>query len=719
MPRIDLSLTVPGVVALLCVLAAAGIALWVYRSTLPPVPRMLRLLLAALRGAALGLTLLLLFEPTLGLLTASVEPPLAAVLVDDSRSMQLQDRTTDRAATLRAVLADPALTDLADAGSARFYRFGATLRDAGATPPESLALDDGATDIATALQTLAADPDRGNLRAVLLLTDGVSTLGRTPVADAGALGVPVYAVGIGDSAEQRDVLISRTLTNSLVYAGTEVPVDVTVKSSGLPGARTAVTLMEGGRELQRVPLTLGAGTRDTTLRFTYVAEGEGTKKFTVQVGALEGELTAANNRSSFFTRILRSKLRVLILAGGPSHDLAVIRQTLVEDPNLDVRTLTQRRPSGFYEGAFTRSAVDSADVLCLLGFPAAGLTADVLEAVRTAAEQTTPLLYLDGPGVDERLLGPLAPLLPFTGGGTGAREDLISVALAPGQARHPVLAAGPAGAALPDRLPPLFRRQGSFRSRPEAVTLATSQVLTVITPDPVILLRSVNRRRSMAVLAHGLWRWRLMAQSSTETAGVLGAFLGNSVRWLAAREEGRTVTVRPVRDRATEGEPVLFTGQVYDAAAAPVGNARLLVRARSGATAGETVLRPVGNGRYEGELQGLPAGDYEYAAEASLDGAPLGEDRGRFSVGELDLEFRETRMNIGVLRQMASRTGGRAVTADDAGELVRALRADSSFTARTVEQRAAVDLRDLPLMLGVIVLLLSLEWFLRKRNGML
>jgi hypothetical protein len=421
----------------------------------------------------------------------------------------------------------------------------------------------------------------------------------------------------------------------------------------------------------------------------------------------------------FFARVLKSKLRILLIAGAPSHDLAVIRQTLAEDRNFEVRSFTQRRPSGFYEGPFRSSALDSADAVVLIGFPTPTSSPAVLDALRAAVERSTPLMYIDGRAVDDRLLAPLAPLLPFTGRATGAQEDFVGVAPAAAGLHHPVFALGTAGPAVLDRLPPLFRRQGTFQSRPEALVLATSRVVTVTTTDPLILLRSVNRRRSMAVLAYGLWRWRLMVQGNPETERVLASFLGNSIRWLTAREEERPVMARPVRDLTTQGEPVLFTGQVYDAAAAPVDNARLLVRARSGDLTVEVVLQPVGSGRYEGSLEGLPAGDYAYTAEGTLDGTTFGSDRGRFSVGELDLEFRETRMDIGLLRQMAARTGGRTSGPEGFGALVRGIRAEAGFTQRDSERRATLDLWTLPLMLGVMCALFSLEWFLRKRSGML
>ena len=149
-------------------------------------------------------------------------------------------------------------------------------------------------------------------------------------------------------------------------------------------------------------------------------------------------------------------------------------------------------------------------------------------------------------------------------------------------------------------------------------------------------------------------------------------------------------------------------------------NARVRVAIAGGGESPEQDLRSVGNGRYEGSIEGLPQGTYAYTARAEKDGFALGEDRGTFTVGGLNLEFQETRMNAGVLRQIAYRSGGFYCAAGEAGTLLpRALDSLRAIAPREERHVTTVELAHWQILVPLLLLLLAAEWIVRRRNGML
>jgi hypothetical protein len=223
----------------------------------------------------------------------------------------------------------------------------------------------------------------------------------------------------------------------------------------------------------------------------------------------------------------------------------------------------------------------------------------------------------------------------------------------------------------------------------------------------------------MAVLAHGIWRWRLMAQGRPETATLLADFLTASVEWLTTREDTRPFRVSPARPVFAQGEPVEFAAELYDANNRPVQNAVVDVTVRAGDTRVGVAMQAIGNGRYEGTADGLPEGDYTFEAHASDGQAGLGTDTGRFVVGGMNIEFQDTRMNRAVLEEMATASGGAFFTVGNFDSALAAVRALPTFVPRTVQDDRRFDLWTLPALLGALIALLSIEWYLRKRNGML
>ena len=345
MPHIELSFTTSASVLVLLILAAGFIAFLFYRYTLPPVSRTQRLILALLRTAALSLIFLLLFEPLVKLIFASVQPPVLAVLIDNSKSMRITDRTGSRAEQLASIVRDDLTNATPASAELRAYTFGSQWKVHTLSGKDSLRLDDDATNISAALHMLAQERDRDNIQAALLITDGAYNSGPNPLYEAEQLGFPMFTVGVGDSAEQKDLLITRVIANEVVYSETPTPVDITVKSTGFGGDRVQVTLLESGKEVQRSQLILEPGTREYQVRLTYTPEEPGVKKLTAVVSSLRGELTAQNNRRTLYVRVLKSKLRVVMIAGTPGPDVSVLRQTLIEDRNIDVRSFTQRFPT--------------------------------------------------------------------------------------------------------------------------------------------------------------------------------------------------------------------------------------------------------------------------------------------------------------------------------------------------------------------------------------
>jgi len=721
MPSIQLGFSASVFVILLLLLLAAGVAWFFYRYTLPPVSPSRKILLTILRSASLFLLLALLLEPVLRLVFTSTQLPVLAVLVDNSKSMAITDKAGSRKEALLAALSSNVLRQIGNNAEVRYYLFDAGLHPIGQPTSDTLTAAGDATDISAALAGLLEEKEQLNIHSVLILTDGTYNLGQNPLYAAEQLSFPLYTVGIGDSSEHKDVLISKVVTNDLVYNETTVPVDITVRSSGYKGERVELTLVEGGKELSRATVTLEEGTREYHAQLSYVPTGEGTKRYSVRISSLPEELTSNNNQKSFFAKTLRSKLRVVLIGGTPAPDVAILRQTLMEEQNISVQSFVQKGASGFYEASPTSALLDSADCLMLIGFPTAATSQNTLELVRRSLVQgNKPVLFVGGKNVDDASLRALGPVLPFSTVSLSPIEQYVFFKPSDAQKNNPIL--GGTGSAGPDvwsRMPPIFKTQSVHKAKPEATVLGYTQIQSAVLSEPLVLTRNVNRQKSLAILGYGLWRWRLMAQGNPETSQLLSAFLANSIRWLTTRDDSRPVKVTTTKDAYTQAEPVEFVGQVYDANSQPVDNAEVRVRVQRGTNQYETTLRQLGSGRYEGSVDGLAQGDYTFRATAQVDGQQLGEDRGRFSVGELNLEFEDTKMNAQLLRQLAYRTGGEFFNPDQLSALPEKLSAQKSFVPRDVVHTRAVELWNWQHTLAFVVLLLGLEWFLRKRSGML
>ena len=705
----DLALAYPPALLAASVLGAGAFAWWSYGRSTPSVRGWRRGALVALRFAAFFLVLLLLFDPVWRRVTRTGEPPLLAVVVDDSESLTIGDGRP--AAAVRA-----ALDGLPADAALRFYTFDADAAPAGrALRGDSVRFRGERTDIAAALARVESDFAGRNLRGVILVTDGRVTDGRNPAYLAERFPVPIWTAVAGDSVSGRDVQLARAVTNDVAYAGSPLPIQAGVRASGYAGETATVTVSDRGRVVAREAVTLPPGGAEATVDLTVTPTGAGVRRYTVAVGPLAGEATTRNNARSVTVRVLDDRRRVLVVAGSPSPDLAALRAALEADASLDVTVRTQRAPGLFYEAGLP-ARLAGFDLLVLVGYP--GAAADEATADRLAASGL-PVLFVLTTQTDFALLtrafGDVLPASP-----TAVRAGFVEAGVAPTSAgaAHPVLDGLGVAPERLTALPPLSVTTSRWALAPGARTLATIRRGGAALDVPLVAVRS-GRRRAAAVLGAGTWRWRTLPDDLADLRGVYGRLLDNLVRWTTAPQDRRRVRVRADRARFGERDRVTFTGQVYGESLEPIDDARLVLTVRTpGGDAVRETMRSIGNGRYAADLGVRPAGSYAFAAEATRGGAALGSDRGTFSVGQLAAEFREPGADPALLRQVAARSGGAVVGLDTLGAFVAGLRERGALADRPLVREDETPLVGLPWLLATVVALLTAEWVLRKRAGM-
>ena len=70
------------------------------------------------------------------------------------------------------------------------------------------------------------------------------------------------------------------------------------------------------------------------------------------------------------------------------------------------------------------------------------------------------------------------------------------------------------------------------------------------------------------------------------------------------------------------------------------------------------------------------------------------------------------------MRQIAQRSGGTSLSPTALDALPSTLAASSAFSPLVIEEERATQLWQLYGFLAAIIILLALEWFLRKRSGL-
>ncbi len=685
--------------------------------------------LVGLRIAAAAVLLALLSEPASRMLLERTEAPGVAVLVDTSASMGLSDRLGSRNETLAAVLSGDALKAIKTRHRVHGYRFDEDLSPLPEGGADSLSTDGTGTDIGAALSFLKDGARSGRFSAAILVSDGNFTAGRDPLRAAEDLDLPLYTVGIGDTLGVRDISVSHLTVNEVVYAGSNVPVEIVVSGRGYGRMRVPVTLREEGRILQSEEVVLDGQEGDRTVVFHVLPETVGLHRYQVDVPELDGEITARNNRRVFTVKVLKSGLRVLYVEGTPRADMGFLRRALEKDASLEVTSIVFRPDGATYPEPMPASRAEwySYDLVILGSVDYERVQPWAHFLVSFVEERGGGLIAVGGPHSFE--MGgyagtPVGNMMPFgiastARGMTG--KTFVPVLTANGTV-HPItrLDDDPAESKLRwTELPPLPGMNQVGHAKPGATVLAGNPTWRTENGDaPVIAEHRYGQGRVLGIAAQGLWRWDFMMWGSGGTNAAYERFWNNAVRWITVREASRRIRVASDKLQYRGGETIRFDGQIYDENYRPVEQADLSVTVRSeqeGAEARQLDLSSTGQGRYAGRLQFLPAGAYSFEAAAALNGLPMGADRGVFVVGEAGAEFERTRMNRTLLVQLAEMTGGKFYLPSQTERMAD----DVDLDEITVREARTSTLWDHPAVMMLLVGLLAAEWLVRRYAGLI
>lgn len=97
----------------------------------------------------------------------------------------------------------------------------------------------------------------------------------------------------------------------------------------------------------------------------------------------------------------------------------------------------------------------------------------------------------------------------------------------------------------------------------------------------------------------------------------------------------------------------------------------------------------------------------------------MGEDRGSFNVGDVEIELMDARMNYEFLNLLASQTKGKYFNPDQYQQLLSYLNQINISASKEKLITSEIRLWSDEWLLIIVILFFAAEWFVRKRAGML
>jgi hypothetical protein len=621
----------------------------------------------------------------------------------------------------------------------------------------------GATNLERALRRSVESLGSAPISGVVILTDGGINQG----AQAEQLAeyarerqVPLHVVGIGDPSPPRNVRVAELLAPDNAFQQDPFAISATLTADGVEGESIRVNLRERsadgsgdqggsladeGRIVASRDVPVGPGGVIGSVTFQHRQEAVGRYTYSVEVPPVEDESVAEDNVRQATVNIIDSRTKVLLVAGSPSWDYRYVTTLLQRDDTIDVACWLQSADlSAVRDGDIiidhlptTAEELFEYDVILLLDPDKNDFDenwarlADTLVSehggglLLAAARAHTPAF------VRERALKPLHDLLPIT---FDPEADLVL-----NQIGHYQVSASPLEIPAPAYAHPVLRLSDDpvttklewlgvgdvywhypvLREKPVATVLmrhGSPRMRNAFGGHVLAAVQFVGAGRTAFLGFDSTWRWRRFG------VGLYDRFWVQLVRFLAEGKllgGSKRATLLVENEHPTIGEAVSVSARLLDSRYEPLMDDEVSAQYRIEDQRTEFALsarrdRP---GWFEGRF--VPDRVGTYRIRLTLPGGaggPLEVSRDVI-VTRPNLEIVDPQMKKADLILLAEQShGGRYWEIDEVRDLPAAI--EDLHEEIPIRSRPTT-LWDNGKVLALLVLLLCVEWAVRKWNRLL
>jgi len=673
---------------LLCLLAGAGYA-WLLYSKKGPWNTSTKRTLLTMRFVLASTLFFLLMAPFLKLVKNYFEKPALVIALDNSQSIPLATdslKLMQLKSQLKAFIATMDKENL----KVEIQTFGKTTKN-----PEDISFSSKTTDLHKLLSTINDNYENRNLAGILLISDGIFNEGLDPLYEQ--YPIPLYSVGLGDTTEKKDLKVSSLRYNKIVYAGNKFPIQAEFENKGFAG-KVKIYLKKGKQTIEQKTITLDENKKFIQTTFLVNPEKAGLQHYTVGASVLPGDFSSENNIAHAYVKVIQGKENVLIVAFTPHPDIKAIRAALEKKENYDVEV---------YIPGINELKKRKNDLIIFHQFPSLYNSKPAL--VKQLMQASKGRFFILGNQTNIQQFNQINPALTIQ---TSNQKDFVTAALNPHFEKFRI---NPEQEKIINTYPPVSVPFGNYSIRGNTDVIFYQKIGSTVSETPLLLTTTKDENKTAIFTGDGLWLWRLNEYQKTKNTEVFDNLITSLVQYLSSKEDKRKFKVYPVKNEFKESDKIVFESELYNDVYERVYDKKITLNIKNEAGGIKQYAFTPTEANTQFEVKGLNPGLYSYTASTKYE-AKTESVSGQFAIRRVMLEAMNTTANFNLLRELSKKSGGDFVTLDNFSklpELIKPTEKKSIIHSNEEYQ----ELINLPWLFAFLLLLVSLEWGIRKYSG--
>ena len=688
----NLILEYPWWFCLFCILAGFAYSFVLYRKdkSLNEISIWRVRLMAAFRFISITIITFFLLSPLLKTINRTVEKPVIIVAQDNSESLVVGKDSSFYKKDYKQNL-QKLVSELSDKYEVRTYSFADKINELKAI--DSLKYNEKQTDISSLFDDIETRYSNRNVGAVILATDGLYNKGSNPVYSSDRIKVPVYTIALGDTKVKKDIILAKVNNNRLAYLGNQFPMEIVINAKQLKGKSTTLTVNKGAAILFTQTVNFSSDAFITTIPVLLDAKEVGIQHYKIKLSSLPDEMSLANNERDVFIDVLDARQKILILTDAPHPDIAAIKESIEGNQNYEVESYT----------------VDNFD--------------KPLKKYNLVILYQLPSVRNPALKIINEINGANIPVWVFSGSSAIIKNDLkITNSNQKANECEAVLYQNFPLFTISDELrkavkdfPAVSCPFGTYGTENSSNVLIYQRIGMVETKTPFMYFNSVGENKMALVEGEGIWRWRLQDFAAHGNHNLFDELVSKTVQYLSVKVDKSFFKVI-CKNNFLENEAIEMEGEVYNESYELINEPEVNITITNSDNKKFPFTFSKTSNAYRLNAGMMPVGEYKYDAKVKV-GDKMYKQQGSFSVSALQVELINTVADHQMLYSLAKKHGGEMVYPNQLEKLVTDLNKREDIKSVSYTDKKLTDLINVKWIFFLLLLFMSIEWFMRKRNG--
>lgn len=529
-----------------------------------------------------------------------------------------------------------------------------------------------------------------NIAGLVLATDGLYNSGSNPLYD-NRINFPIYPIAQGDTLVKRDISIAKVLKNEIAFLGNTFPLEITLSAQQCKGEHIQVEVWNKGKKIHTEDRIISTDDEYQKVKINLLAENVGLQHYTISVSQLHNEENSRNNSYTAYVEVIDSRYKILLLTEKTHPDIGAYKSAITKNKNYAVEQVNVNDFNGSFEAY---------QLVVIFGIKENNPLLALLE------KANVPLLVFD---IQQNSNLKLTSAFSFKS--RGSLEEVKAIK----SESFSKFTFSPELLNLIQDAPPLQTPFGKYTLQIGSEVVIAQQVGMQVTPKPIILIDEANGRKLAFITAEGFWKWKLYDYANARNNEAFDELFSKLTQYLVLQEDKSKFRI-DYKKQFAENSNIYFEASLYNESYELINDKEisLVIQNEKGDEFDYEFSKSLE--RYNLNVGVLDVGRYTFLAKVK--GGKLIR-KGSFDVRAIQLEQLYTVANHKLLFQLANISGGKLFYPNQLDKIITAIKKSKNNFISVSSKEKLKGMINIPLVLLILLVLISLEWFLRKYNGLI